>query len=59
MAEQRAANEYRVVGPPGCGKTTWLGDMVDEMVARGDSLLLTSLTKAASEIGSRKLPIDF
>lgn len=33
---------------------------MDEMVARGDSLLLTSLTKAAAaEIASRKLPIDF
>ena len=53
-------NEFRVVGPPGCGKTTWLGERVDDVVERGRRPLVTSLTKAAAaEIGARKLPISF
>ena len=26
--QQQETTEYRVVGPPGCGKTTWLGSQV-------------------------------
>ena len=52
--------EYRVVGPPGCGKTTWLGDQVQQAVESGMSVLISSLTKAAAtEIGGRNLPISF
>ena len=48
------AAEYRVVGPPGCGKTTWLGDQVQQAVESGMSVLISSLTKAAAtEIGGR------
>ena len=58
--EELVENEYRVVGPPGCGKTTWLGTTVDHIVERGGRPLITSLTKAAAaEIGARKLPISF
>lgn len=58
--ENRAENEYRVVGPPGCGKTTWLGERVDDVVEYGRRPLVTSLTKAAAaEISARKLPISF
>ena len=54
------AAEYRVVGPPGCGKTTWLGDQVQKAVESGMSVLISSLTKAAAtEIGGRNLPISF
>ena len=54
------AAEYRVVGPPGCGKTTWLGDQVQQAVESGMSVLISSLTKAAAtEIGGRNLPISF
>ena len=53
-------NEFRVVGPPGCGKTTWLGERVDDVVERGRRPMVTSLTKAAAaEISARKLPISF
>ena len=54
------AAEYRVVGPPGCGKTTWLGVQVQQAVESGMSVLISSLTKAAAtEIGGRNLPISF
>ena len=49
--------EYRVVGPPGCGKTTWLGAQVEQAVESGMSVLISSLTKAAvTEIGGRACP---
>ena len=52
--------EYRVVGPPGCGKTTWLGAQVEDAVASGRKVLISSLTKAAAtEIAGRGLPIHF
>lgn len=37
----------RIWGPPGTGKTTTLAVLVDEMVARGERVLLTSNTHAA------------
>ena len=50
--------EFRVIGPPGCGKTTWLGRQVERAAERGRSVLVGSLTKAAAaEIGSRQYPI--
>jgi superfamily I DNA/RNA helicase len=52
-------NEWRVIGPPGCGKTTWLSKQVKRAVEAGRRPLLTSLTKAAAlEIGSR-IEFDF
>ena len=54
------SNESLMIGPPGCGKTTWLGQRVDDAVETGRRLLVTSLTKsAAAEINARKLPISF
>ncbi len=53
-------NEWRVFGPPGCGKTTWLGNEVTRAIeARGvEAVLVTSLTRAAAaEVVSRGLPI--
>ncbi len=53
-------NEYRLIGPPGTGKTSWIAKRVmKEAEARGaEKILLTSLTQAAArEIVSRKLPI--
>ena len=42
------------------GKTTWLGDQVQQAVESGMSVLISSLTKAAAtEIGGRNLPISF
>ena len=60
QGNETSTNEYRVVGPPGCGKTTWLGQRVDDAVELGQRLMVTSLTKAAAaEISSRKLPVSF
>ena len=53
-----ATEEYRVVGPPGCGKTTWLGKQVSRAVDRGQTVLVASLTRAAAaEVAGRNLPI--
>ena len=50
--------EYRVIGPPGCGKTTWLGRQVENAVEKNRRVLITSQTKAAAaEINGRRLPI--
>lgn len=47
-------NEYRIIGPPGCGKTTYLSEQVERAVKAGRRPLITSLTKAAAaEIASR------
>lgn len=49
-------NEMRVIGPPGCGKTTRLTKYVEEAVGRygADNVLVTSLTKsAAREVAGR------
>lgn len=50
-------NEYRVLGPPGCGKTWWLEHRVaDEIRERGsgERMLITSLTKAAAQVVVRR-----
>ena len=48
--------EYRVIGPPGCGKTTWLTDEVNRMATEGKHVLVTSLTKAAAaEIDQKEI----
>ena len=47
-------NEFRVIGPPGTGKTTYLATQVERAVQAGRRPLITSLTRAAAvEIGSR------
>ena len=57
---EKSDSESRGVGPPGCGKSTWLGDQVQQAVESGMSVLISSLTKAAAtEIGGRNLPISF
>ena len=57
---EKRDSEYRVVGPPGCGKTTWLTQQVEEAVTAGRTVLISSLTKAAAaEIGGRGLPIHW
>ena len=50
-------NEFRVIGPPGTGKTDYLSKQVKRACDAGRRPLITSLTKAAAaEIASR---IDF
>lgn len=47
-------NEFRVIGPPGTGKTTYLSHNVRLAVDAGRRPLITSLTRAAAaEIASR------
>ncbi len=51
---------YTTIGPPGTGKTKWLGAQVAKIVDEygHDAVCVSSLTKAAAtEIASRDLPI--
>lgn len=53
--------EYRCIGPPGCGKTTWLAKQVSRAVERhgSESVAVMSLTRAAAqEMVGRDLPIE-
>lgn len=51
-------NLYRVIGPPGCGKTTYLSHQVRLAWESGKDVLLCSLTRAAAaELAGRQLPI--
>ena len=53
------AVEYRVVGPPGCGKTTYLTEEVSKLVYSGAKLMVPLTKAAAAEIGGRGLPISY
>jgi DNA helicase-2/ATP-dependent DNA helicase PcrA len=53
-------SEYRIFGPPGCGKTTSLARQIRRAVERfgPDSVLVTSFSRtAAAELVGRNLPI--
>ena len=41
--------EFRVIGPPGCGKTTYLAGQVNRALAEGRRVSVSSLTHAAAE----------
>ena len=50
--------EYRIFGPPGCGKTTWLSRQVSRATKAYKTPMICSLTKtAAAEVAGRDLPI--
>lgn len=50
--------ERRIIGPPGCGKTTWLTRQVNTAVQENRRVLVLSLTRAAAaEAAGRDLPI--
>ena len=50
--------EFRVFGPPGTGKTTFLSRQVRRAIEKEKRVLITSLTRtAANEIVGRDLPI--
>lgn len=53
--------EFRVIGPPGCGKTTFLSREVTKAVGLhgGDRVMVAALTKtAAAEVAGRGTPIN-
>lgn len=53
--------EYRVFGPPGCGKTTFLAASVTKQARERQSsrIMVASFTRtAAAEVAGRNLPID-
>lgn len=53
-------NEMNVIGPPGCGKTTWLSRQVERAAEKygADGVMVCSFTRAAvAELNSRDLPI--
>lgn len=53
--------EYRAVGPPGCGKTTWISTQAQNAVEKygPDSVMLASLTRAAAaELIGRGLNVN-
>ena len=50
--------EYRTIGPPGCGKTTWITEQVRQACEAQRNPMVISLTKAAaSEVVQRDLPV--
>lgn len=56
----KKSNEIRVLGPPGCGKTTYLQSEISRTAEQigGEQILVSSFTKAAAqELLSRNLPI--
>ncbi len=53
-------NEFRVFGPPGTGKTTYLGKQITNAVEKygAENIMVTSFSRAAAaELTGRKLPI--
>lgn len=57
-AEDMTGIEYRIYGPPGCGKTTYLGRQVQAALNKNLKPLVLSLTRAAAlEIADRSLPL--
>jgi superfamily I DNA/RNA helicase len=53
--------ESRIWGPPGCGKTTYLGRQINNAAQKygGDRVMVTSFTRAAAaELVSRELPLS-
>ena len=60
VAKNKNILEYlsRVIGPPGCGKTTYLGRQVQLAWEAGNEVMVCSLTRtAAAEVAGRDLPI--
>ncbi len=50
---------HQTFGPPGCGKTTWITQQVEEMVKNNKSIILSSLTRAAAKTLKRRgLPLE-
>ena len=51
--------EDLIVGPPGCGKTSWLSKRVKEEYEKGHEVMVQAMTRAAAvEVSGRDLPIQ-
>jgi superfamily I DNA/RNA helicase len=53
--------EFKVFGPPGCGKTTWTSKQVQKASEKygSDSVIVASFTRtAATELAGRDLPLE-
>lgn len=60
MECENEGGEFRVAGPPGCGKTTWLSRQIENAAYKhgSDAVFVASFTKtAAVELVNRNLPI--
>ena len=57
LLEAPLEHEFRVIGPPGCGKTTWIGREVGRSVDRGESVLVASFTRAAADEVAGRVPV--
>ena len=42
-------NEWRVFGPPGTGKTTWLSRQISNAIEHGNEVMVSSFSKSAAE----------
>ena len=55
------ADEYRIVGPPGTGKTQFVRNQVEAWVDRGEyaasDIVLTSFTRSAAAVLSGRVPV--
>ena len=55
MAE---GHHHITIGPPGCGKTTWLSRQVERAYEKSRNITVISLTRSsAAEVAGRELPI--
>ncbi len=55
----KTENEFRVIGPPGTGKTTYLAKQVAKAVEKNRRPLITSLTRAAAVEISQRVDYTF
>ena len=55
-ARPAAINEYRTVGPPGCGKTTWLREQLERCGEKESAIVMSFTRAAAAEVAGQLRP---